>query len=111
MVSRVNTNGGSIRNSNAQSDLQSDYLAMSLACSALGEEELQELRADGPTKKLKLNLNKAGTNLPSVGECLLFVRGKDSKFQALGFNRVELDQRTLQDLTASCMKEEDEIGI
>lgn len=80
MVSRVNTNGGSIRNSIAQSDLQSDYLAMSLACNALGEEELQELTVDVPVKRFKLNLNKAGANLPSVGECLLFMRGKDNKF-------------------------------
>jgi len=42
-------------------------------------------------KRFKLNLNKNGTNLPSVGEYLLFVRGRDNKFQALGFNKVELD--------------------
>ena len=81
MVSRVISNEAAIRSSNAQSDLQSDYLAMSLACSALGDEEMLELKQiEMKEKRFKLNLNKNGADLPSVGEYLLFVRGRDNKF-------------------------------
>jgi len=81
------------------SELQSDSMAMSLACSALGDEELLELRNLKNTvnqTEIKLNLNSSGTNQLAVGECLLFIKAKETgKFAAYGFLRVEMDQRTI----------------
>ena len=57
MTSRVHGNVGAIKNSNAQSDLQTDIMAMSLACSALADEELLGLKVADGVKRLKLNLN------------------------------------------------------
>ena len=55
-IARSSVNEAAIHNSNAQSDLQNDMMAMSLACSGLGEDELLELKS--PIGRVKLNLNK-----------------------------------------------------
>jgi len=53
-------------------------MAMSLTCSALNEEELIDMKELG--SQIKVNLNYDGKAIPSIGDCLLFIRGKDKKF-------------------------------
>jgi hypothetical protein len=77
--------------SNAQADMQTDVLAMSVACNELVDEKIDA--------RIKLNLNNSGASAPKIGDCLLFIRGKDENLHAFGFNRVELDARALQDLS------------
>jgi hypothetical protein len=108
VITRSTVNDASIKNSNAQSDLQTDLMAMSLACSGIGDNDLLDMSV--PKTRLRLNLNSSGTNMPAVGDMLLFFRSKDDKFLAYGFSRVELDQRTIQDLNMS-LKEEEEANI
>jgi len=105
MITRSAVNEGTIKNSNAQSDLHTDMMAMSLACSGIDDNDLLDMTI--AKSRLKLNLNKTGTNLPAVGDYLIFSRSKDDKFLAFGFNRVELDQRTIQDLGISLDEDED----
>lgn len=90
IVTRSACNEAAFSNMNANSsDLQTDLMAMSLACSGLGEDDL--LGASLVRNRIRLNLNRTGSNLPAVGDYLLFCRSKDDKFLAFGFSRVELD--------------------
>lgn len=57
---------------------------------------------------MRININNDNSGQLTIGDNLLFIRGKDEKFLAFGFSKVELDQRTLQDLSVSCAEEDGE---
>ena len=91
LVTRSVVNQSSV-NKQSIVNQDSDLMAMSLTCSALNEDDL-EMKDLG--KQIKVNLNYDGKAMPSIGDCLLFIKGKDQKFLAFGFNKVELDKRTI----------------
>lgn len=59
-----------------QSDVLQDKLAMSITCNSIIDDDLK-LDDSVPVTVTKLNLNQSNTNLPSVGENLMFVKSKD----------------------------------
>ena len=72
VVSRSGYNHALIPSKNAYSDSQNDLMAMSLACSGIEDDEL--LDATIVKKRIKLNLNTNGSNLPGIGDFLLFFK-------------------------------------
>ena len=103
VVSRSGANFG--QNTVVQSDSTQDLMAMSLSCSLLPDDNSL---LKGQENFFKVNTNREGKSVPSIGDCLLFIRANDNKFWAFGFKKVELDQRTLQDLSVSCIGEDGE---